>query len=437
MSAPIVAVATPWGVGAVALVRLSGRGTDALLRAVCGRVPAPRRATLCRLRDADGPFDEGLVVWMPGPGSYTGEDAAEVSAHGNPLLVERLVAAFLAAGARLAEPGAFTRRAFVNGRLDLVRAEAVLQTLEATSAEGLRLARDAPRVTAVAESLRDRLADLAAELEVALDYPGEDVLVADDAALAGRLAALAAEARALAATWRAGHLLVEGARVALVGPVNAGKSSLLNALAGRPRALVSDEPGTTRDVVEVAIRLPRVRVTLLDTAGERETPGAVEAAGLALGRDAAREADLRLVCVPLDRPVDAATAALLAEAPAPRLVVGTFADRPPVASLAPDVRVCAPTAAGLDALRAALEHRLLGAPAPVGAVVLGSARQRDLFEALARAADEAAEALLGGAGPAVAVEAVIAAMGVVDALVGRDTRESVLDRLFARFCIGK
>lgn len=437
MSPPIVAAATAWGVSAVALVRLSGAGVAELVRRVCGRLPPPRRATLVRLRDADGPFDEGLLVWMPGPASYTGEDAAEVSCHGNPLLVERLIGAFQSAGARLAEPGEFTRRAVLNGRLDLVEAEGVLQAIEATSAAGIRLAGAARAVSRRAGELRDRLAEVGAELEAILDYPGEDLLFAADAELVGRLDAVAAEAGALAATWRAGRVAVEGARVALVGPVNAGKSTLFNALVGRTRALVSPVPGTTRDVVEGVFQLPRARVTLLDTAGEREDPEALEAAGLGLGREAAREADLRVLCVPVDRPADAGTRLLLDATHAPRLVVGTFADRGGDPGVPLDLRVSGATGEGLAALREALERALLGSPVAASGLVLGSARQADLFRALAEDAGRAARALATGLGPAVAAEHVYGALAAVDALTGRDTREEVLDRLFARFCIGK
>lgn len=432
-----MAAATPWGVAALAVVRLSGAGVDELVRRVCGRLSLPRRASKVRLRDAGGVFDEGLLVWMPGPASYTGEDCAEVSCHGNPLLVERLLGAFRAAGARLAEPGEFTRRALLNGRMDLLDAEGVLQLVEATSAEGLRLARDAPRIAARVAELREQLVDVAAALEVSLDYPGEGLADEDDDALAARLRAVAEVSERAAASWRAGRLVVEGARVVLVGPVNAGKSTLLNGLVGRERALVSPEPGTTRDVVEAALMLPRLRVTLVDTAGEREAPGTVEAAGLELGRRAAAVADLRLVCVPLDRPPDPLLVTLLAEVPAPRLVVGTFADLPVVSRLPVDLAVSARTGHGLDALRARLESTLLATPSAAGDLVIGSARQAELFTALAVEARSAASAVGGPAGPVVAAEHVYAGVGLVDALTGRDTRGEVLDRLFARFCIGK
>lgn len=444
MGDTIVACATPFGVGAIAVVRLSGAAVDDVVRAVCGRLPPPRRASVVALRDAAGTFDDAVVTRFVAPASYTGEGVAEISCHGNPLLVGRLLDACVAAGARLALPGEFTRRAVANGRLDLVRAEAVLSTLEATSARGLELARAALDGTLGAriDALRAGVVEVASELEAILDYPGEDLLFRTDAELAGALAALADEASGLAASAPAGVRAVTGARVALVGPVNAGKSTLLNALAGRPRALVSPTPGTTRDVVETTVQLPELRITLLDTAGERATTDAVEAAGLELGREAADEADLRVLVVPLHLAEGPEVAALRWRLRAPTLVVGTHGDLPRRATLAVDVEVCAPRGQGLPALVDALRDRLAaGLDAPVGApgsatLALTSRHQADLLAAYARSVRGAAEAL-GVAGPAAAVEHLHAALAPIDALVGRDTREAVLDRLFARFCVGK
>lgn len=398
---------------------------------------------LARLRDDAGVFDEGLLTWMPGPRSYTGEDVAEISCHGNPLLVERLLDALIAAGARPAHPGEFTRRAFLNGRMDLTRAEAVMQAIGASSRAGLDVARAGldGAVARRADTLRDLLVDVAAELEAALDYPGEDLLVDADAALAERLDGVAAEARAAVAGARGARLAVEGARVALVGPVNAGKSSLFNALLGRDRALVSPTPGTTRDVVESALQLPGLRVVLHDTAGERVATDPIEAAGLALAAEMVAAMDLLLVVLPGDRPLDAVGADLLARtAERPRRVVVTHADRPRGLDLPEGIEaivVSSTTGAGIDALRDALPAALVGEEPGAVVGVVASQRQRDAFLRLAARAEEGAGALRDGVGAAVAVERVYESLATLDVLVGRDTREEVLDRLFARFCIGK
>lgn len=440
MGEPIVACATPYGVGAIAVVRLSGAALDPLIRAVCGRVPRDRRATLVRLRDAAGPFDEGLVTVFRSPASYTGEDVAEVSCHGNPLLVTRLLDAFVAAGARIASPGEFTRRAYLAGRMDLTRAEAVADLLAATSARGLALARAnlGGALGTALDGVRAGLVDVAAELEAILDYPGEDLLFAGDGALVADLAARVGELERLLATAEPGRVAVEGARVALVGPVNAGKSTLLNALAGRTRALVSPLPGTTRDVVEVTIRLPDLAITLVDTAGERETADPIERAGLELGREAAREADLRLLVLPLHVSWEPRWTALAGAGPT--LTVGTHADLAGPDHPVVDVAVAAPEGRGIPELVEAVRARLGGSrDAPEGAPEgphLTTRRQAALLADVLGPLRRAVVAL-PEAGPAAAVEELYAAVGAIDVLTGRDTRESVLDRLFARFCVGK
>ncbi len=423
-------------------MRLSGVDLAQAVRTVCGTVPAARRATLVQLRDDAGRFDEGLLTWMPGPRSYTGEDVAEVSCHGNPLIVQRLLDAFCAAGARLAGPGEFTRRAFLNGRMDLTRAEAILQAIAATSPAGLAVARAGMEgaVVSRAAALRTTVVNIAAELEAVLDYPGEDLLFSGDAALVARLDAVAADAGAIVVGHRAASVAVEGARVALIGPVNAGKSSLFNALLGRARALVSASPGTTRDVVESALQLDAVRLTLLDTAGERIPADPVEAAGQALARATADEADLLLLVLPGHLPLSPEGAALLdRSADRVRRIVVTHADLSAgiECSIPVDFRVSAVTGEGIAALRAALPLAVAGEAPGAVETLIASRRQRDLFAALAAHCAAAAEALRVEAGPAVAVERLYEALATLDGLTGRDTREAVLDRLFARFCVGK
>ena len=437
----LVAPATPWGRGATSVVRLSGPDAAAVAAVLCPGGPAwrPRRAQLRRV--VAGPVvDDALVTWMPGPRSFTGEDVVELSCHGNPVVVQAVVDAAVAAGARLARPGEFTRRAVLAGRLDLVQAEGLAGVVAATSAEGVALARQGltGALGGAFEDLRERLLDLGAELEARLDQPGGDLELDDDCAVVDALRALSADASRLAETWAHARPRLEGARVALVGPVNAGKSSLFNHLVGQRRALVSDTPGTTRDVVERGARLGGLDVLFLDTAGERDAPGEIEAAGLEMGRAQAAEADLRLVVWPRDRPLDAIGRALLAETPAPRRVVATFGDRPahPAAPLA-DVTVDNLGGMGLEELRQAVRSALSWAPPHGAAAVVVSQRQQARLRDVAVASAAAADALVGALGPAIAAEEVTLALEALAALTGEDVREAVLDRLFARFCIGK
>ncbi len=442
----IVACATAWGRGAVALVRLSGAGARSVVEALCPGGPPwrPRRASLRRALDEDVVLDDVLVTWFPGPRSYTGEDVVELSGHGNPVVVAALLDRCVALGARPARPGEFTRRAVEHGRMDLLQAESLAGLVAAASPAGVALARAGMEgaLGAAVAAQRERLLDLAAELEARLDHPGDDLGFEEDAAVADGLRAVSAEAAALAGTWRAGRLRLDGARVALVGPVNAGKSSLFNALVDQQRALVSPEPGTTRDVVEKTVPLGDLAVTFLDTAGERGDATGLEAAGQDLGRALTADADLRLVVLPLHRPLDAAGHAVLAAASGgPHLVVGTHADRvdgAPAWSHPGRVHVASgATGDGLPALRQAVAAALLGTtPASVRAH-LTSQRQHDLLRAVAAHVDAAADALLGPLGPAVAAEEATRALDRLAEATGEQVREAVLDRLFARFCVGK
>lgn len=434
----IVACATGYARSALALVRLSGPGVHDVLAGCCrprGGWPPARRARLARFFDADGVLDEGLVTLFEADASYTGEASAELSCHGNPLLVERLVQAAVTAGARVAEPGEFTRRALLHGRLDATRAEAVLQSIEATSARGLQVARAGldGAVAGLTGDLRAGLTGAIAELEAWLDYPDDDLALTDEGSLVASLEALAARARAAAETFRAGRAWVDGARVALVGPVNAGKSSLFNALGGSVRALVSAVPGTTRDVLERRVDLGGVAVTLLDTAGERDAEG-LEAEGIALGRVLTDDADLVVVVVPAHAP-DTAGGVLARTAGRHRLIVWNHRDRAAVPDGA--LATSATTGAGLEALTLAVRDALVGEEPGAASVVIASARQRDLLLAVSRAVGGAIKALADGAGVAVSAEALYEGLARLDALDGRDSREAVLDELFRRFCIGK
>ncbi len=441
----IVAAATPWGRSALGVVRLSGPGLDQVLagfvRPRTGAAVRPGHQRRVDLFDDDGVFEDGTLVLGRGPGTFTGEDTAELTLHGNPWLLERALDRAVASGARLARPGEFTRRAVAQGKLDLVQAEGILQVSEAATREGVAAGRQAlgGELSGAYRALREPLLDVAAELEARLDHPADELTLETDAVLEGRLAGVAREALALAGTHRAGHALVHGARVALVGAVNAGKSSLFNALVGRARALVHPSPGTTRDVLEVRLVREGLPLTLLDTAGERDTDDPVEAAGLALARELVEEADALVVVVRAgpDAPDPVAARILARTEGQPRVVVYNGVDAPGVAP-APEgaLPTVATTGWGVEAVVPALRRVLVGEGPLEARALVASARQRDRLQAVAGLCTEASEAL-AVAGPAVAAELTIGALEELDALTGADTREAVLDTLFARFCLGK
>jgi len=440
----VVAPATAWGHSALAMVRASGKGVRDLLHQVVTPLhPGPWAANKTRrvvFSDDKGAFDDGLAIWSPGPRTYTGEELFELSCHGNPRIVERLVNACVAAGARLAEPGEFTRRAVSAGRMTLLDAEAVDLACRATSDAGLQIARtvfDGTLGASIA-ALREALVFVAAELEARLDWPGDDLATMDDQRLLSRVAEVGNTANRLSASHAEARLLIEGARVAFIGPANAGKSSLFNVLVGSRRALVHATPGTTRDVVEASVRLGPLTVTLYDTAGLRETSDPVEQAGLELAREVLEGCDLLLATLPVERWVD----------PEARELPEVLRDKPclwicnGVDRVSNDARpagvLCtsAVTGEGQDALEQAVVKALLGERFVTDTLRIASKRQAQLLAEVRRHCDDVPQALQE-AGPAVAASTVLLAIEEIDGLTGADSQEDVLSSLFERFCIGK
>lgn len=440
----IVALATPMGRAALALIRLSGPGAGVLAQALSPTSAPlrPRRPVLRRLRAVDGAvLDTAMVTFFPGPRSFTGEDLVEIGCHGSPLIVEQVLAELQRRGARLARPGEFTRRGLERGRLGLLDAELLAERIEARSPAALDMVRRAeadlaPRI----EAWTRRLHLLSAELEARLDHPGEDLGQMADEALGAEWRALLAELDAVAGHPEATRARLHGLRVALVGPVNAGKSSLFNALLGRARALVSEEEGTTRDVVEDRLELDGAEVILLDTAGWRAEARGVEAAGIALGRELSRQVDLHLLVLPGHLPPTPAESALRDELrDRPHRVLLSHADRDRHPARPAEELVFSNTSGeGLDRIRALLRQQLRGSGAAMAkAMLLLNARQQELGLRLVRHLRRGLEAFQGEAGPAVAAEAVLDGLQVLGELTGRDVREEALDALFRRFCIGK
>lgn len=385
-------------------------------------------------------LDEALLLLMKAPRSFTREDVVELHCHGGLVAVARVLELVLRSGARLARPGEFSQRAFLNGRLDLTRAEAISDLITARSRRAAQLAVAGldGGVQRRISALRERLLDQLAELEARVDFE-EDLPPLDPEVLVAQLEAVRRELRQLVEEASEGQLLREGLKVAIIGRPNVGKSSLLNALSRRERAIVTDLPGTTRDLVESELVLQGVPLTLLDTAGIRATDDPVERQGIARSRQALAAADAVLLLVDLSEGWTEADAELLAQLPAgvPGLVVGNKCDRAagtPPAQV--DVAISALTGSGLEALAAALLSRC-GLSLGSGLQVALNARQRDLAAAAATSLDASLEAAAAGLPWDFWTIDLRQAVRSLGSITGEEVNEAVLDRVFSRFCIGK
>ncbi|HEY3271298.1 MAG TPA: tRNA modification GTPase [Geothrix sp.] len=429
---PICAPATAPVPSAVALVRVSGAALAAHLAPLLS-LPEPRLASLRALR-WDGFREKALVLFFPAPASYTGEDLVEFQVHGNPLLVRRLVAHLGGLGIRLAEPGEFTRRALLNGKQGLLEAEALRDLVAAETDTQIRLAQArAGALPSWIQEARQALAPWVARAEAAVDYGEEEGIFLDLLDLNRDLAAVRQRFHVEQSRSRAARHLQGGLRLALVGRPNAGKSTLFNALAGEDRAIVTDVPGTTRDVLEVRCEWRGLPLRLYDTAGLRHTEDPVERLGVARVRPVLENADLVLHLWPTqDLDPDPVLQAALAPFAGKVLEVRTFADLAEV----PGVAIAAHRGE-LDALEAALKDRLLGGLAPDACLgALATERQGALLDDLARQLDLLAELEPGGP-PELPASLLQGAWSLLARLTGEDRAERTLDELFSGFCLGK
>lgn len=425
----IFALATAAGRAAVAVIRLSGPGTGEALTSLAGRLPSPRRASVRSLKN----IDQALVLWFPGPASYTGEDCAELHLHGGSAVVERALTALADLGLRPAEPGEFTRRAFENGKLDLAQAEAVADLIDAQTAAQAdqALAQLGGALSQRHETWRASLIEALAMLEAHVDFPDEE-LPADLADRAAPpLKALRDDIAAAIDQGDRGQAVREGYRIALIGAPNAGKSSLLNALAGRDAAIVTATPGTTRDVVEVPMTLAGYRVLLADTAGLRDTDDEIEAEGVRRARAWAESAHLRLWVV--DSSVEAGEEGESLIQPGDLQILNK-ADLPRASARA-GVKLSLKTGEGLETLKTLLEDVVVTALSGHDFPAITRLRHAQLLADadghLTRALGELALA------PELAAEDVRLAARALGRVTGRIDPEDVLDQVFSRFCIGK
>ncbi len=454
----IVAIATPPGEGAIGMVRLSGPKALAIARAfVLLEEPAPKAATLARALDRGKLLDTVVLTWHPAPRSYTGEEMVELAAHGSPYVLRRLVELTVEAGARPAAPGEFTQRAYLNGKLDLAQAEAVCALIRARTASAHRAAAEQLEggLSTPAVEARNALVELLARLEVAIDHSDDEHPMITTAEAARALAPAASGLNRLLAAARNGRLASEGLRIAIVGAPNAGKSSLLNALLGQDRAIVLDQPGTTRDTLEEACDLGGLLCRLIDTAGLREGKlDPAESLGVERTKKAIDAADLRLVVLDASRlPTPEDRVVLDAVHGKSSIVVFNKSDLNPSPlsgggcgwgginlSAVACVHVSALHRTGLDSLAAAI-RRAAGLPEAGESETAVSASLRHLA-LLQEALSELASAgrVLSESRPDFAELSAVhlrAALSPLDAMLGRDAGKDVLSEIFSRFCIGK
>jgi len=447
----IVAIATPPGRGGLGIVRLSGSAAHQIACAlVARRAPLePRRATLAKVRrTVTDAIDQVVLTYFRAPASYTGEEVVEVSAHGSPVVLKHIVIAAIGAGARLAEPGEFTLRAFLNGRIDLTQAEAVGDLIDAVTPLQARAAFDQLEGTltrAIAE-IDAALFDLVARLEASVDFPEEGYHFVAPATLAQAIDEIISRTRALLAGAARGRLVREGLQIAIVGRPNVGKSSLFNALAGAARAIVTDVPGTTRDLVTETIDLEGLRVTLVDTAGLRDTAEIVEAEGVRRSVGAAEVADLVLLVVDGTQAPDQSDHDVVNQLFDNKvLIVSNKADLEGVGAAPAHVGavpVSALTGLGLDALRARIQEALQlfdGHPLRDRPEIT-NVRHAALVERAQAALIRARDAALadGGSMPEEFVLADLQdARAALEEVTGKRAPDDLLAHIFARFCVGK
>jgi len=466
----IVAIATPPGRGALGVVRLSGSRTTEIAGTLlaCATLE-PRHATFTRVvrrpdsaersntGEADPALDEVVATYFPAPHSYTGDDLVEITAHGSPVILQTIVRSAIASGARLAEPGEFTLRAFLNGRRDLVQSEAVADLIDAATPLQARVAFDQldGTLTERIEAIDAQLFDLIARLEASLDFPDEGFHFVEPSRAAGDVGEVIAAIDALLAGARKGRLIREGVCVVIAGRPNAGKSSLFNKLAGADRAIVTAIPGTTRDLVTETIDVAGLAVTLVDTAGWRETNDVVESEGVSRGERARAVADLILLVLDRSEPLTADDRRLLDQtASMSRIVVlnkadlkvGLHDDDGAPASVGADLQVGAGDAIvvsarcdqGIDRLRDAIAFALIGDESLRDEPSISNERHITLLENCRASLCAARAAAVQENAPEEFLLADLqAARADLDEIVGRRTSEDVLKHIFERFCIGK
>jgi tRNA modification GTPase len=445
----IVAIATPPGRGGLGVVRLSGPAAHSIAcTLIARRAPlAPRHATFGNVRQTETAggstaIDQVVVVHFPAPASYTGDDVVEVSAHGSPVILRTIVASSVAAGARLAEPGEFTLRAFMNGRMDLMQAEAVADLIDAVTPLQARAAFDQLQgtLTRSIAAIEATLFDLIARLEASVDFPEEGYHFLEPSTLVQRIDETLERMRAILDDAGRGRLVREGLQIAIIGRPNVGKSSLFNALVGSARAIVTDRAGTTRDLVTETIDLDGLRVTLVDTAGVHETSDAIEAEGVRRAMQSVGVSDVTILVLDGSKPPEDPDHRLISQIIENKsLIAINKSDAGQLWTFPGAVSISAVTGDGLSCLRARL-FEMLDVDLVADRPAITNMRHIGLVRRAREALDRAREAVLEDSG-AISEEFVLAdlqeARSALEEVTGRRAPEELLNHIFSRFCIGK
>lgn len=437
----IAAIATAPGTGAIAVIRVSGpQAPQVVQRCTRGRALQVRLATLVRVHDERGAvIDECVATYFAGPASFTGEDTVELSCHGGMLVTRRVLERLLACGARPAEPGEFSRRAFENGKMDLTQAEAVMDIITAGSDLALRAAQNQLQgaIGSQVAAAADVLINVAAHVEAYIDFPEEDIAPDTTETLLRQLDEVGMMLQRLLATADEGRLLREGIRTAIVGAPNVGKSSLLNMLLGYERAIVSSTAGTTRDTIEESVALGGLRLRLIDTAGLHESADAIEQAGMERSRRAGAEADLLLEVADVTAPRKAL------ELPAPgahHLLLLNKCDQPAHPDWAGEtaaIRISCAAGTGREELERAVERLFLRDSGERDSLAAINTRHRHALQQALEYLAAARAALLAAESPELVDVDLRAALDALGSITGRIDTEDILTRVFATFCLGK
>lgn len=439
----IVALATPPGRSAIAVIRVSGPQALSFLTSLTSvKTLTPRRATLLQLTTHEKKLDEVLVTYFPQPHSYTGEGVIEISCHGNPLIANHIIHAFLQQGARLARPGEFTQRAFYNGRMDLTQAESVMELISAHSDAAIQsaLATREGKLRQQIEALRNDLVHALAHLEAYIDFPDEDISPQTHQQLQQQLSHQIQTIKILLATAQSGRLIREGIRTALVGLPNAGKSSLLNALVEKERAIVTEIPGTTRDTIEEWIQIKDIPFHLIDTAGIREATEKIEQEGIRRSRQALESAEMILHIIDLSQPWSVENEALASTYDPNRVIlVGNKSDLPEDPTIISKklslLKVSAKTGEGLAILKEKLFQKS-GVTLSENEVTINLRHHDCLMRALP-SLQCAVEGLQKQLAPELISIELRDALTALTEIIGITSNEEILDQLFQTFCLGK